>query len=203
VRRWQASLGEPRTGVVEDGDVMFLPGPVRVGAASAAVGAPAQPGTAPYAVTSTDRVVQADLDAARQAGITVGGPVTVDLPDGSHASGTIASLGTVATVSTSDGSTGSQRPTVPLTVTLDDPAAAGSLDQQPVQIEVVTDTRRAALAVPVTALLALAEGGYGVEVVPRAGPHAIVAVTTGLFASGLVEITGGSLPEGDVVVIAR
>ena len=203
VRRWQASLGERRTGVVDDGDVVFLPGPVRVGAATAAMGTPAEPGQAPYAVTSTNRVVHADLDAARQGGVTVGAAVTVLLPGGVRAPGAIASLGTVATTAAADGANGSQRPTVPLTVTLDDPTAGGSLDQQPVQIQLVTDSRSAVLAVPVTALLALAEGGYGVEVVPSQGPHAIVAVTPGLFASGLVEITSGSVHEGDVVVVAK
>jgi peptidoglycan hydrolase-like protein with peptidoglycan-binding domain len=203
IRRWQASLGERRTGVVTDGDVIFLPGHVRVGTATTAVGAPAAPGQAPYAVTSTSRVVHADLDAARQEGVTAGAAVTVDLPGGARAPGTIASLGTVATTAAADGANGSQRPTVPLTVTLDDPTAGGSLDQQPVQIELVTDSRSAVLAVPVTALLALAEGGYGVEVVPSQGPHTIVTVTPGLFASGLVEITSGSVHDGDVVVVAK
>ena len=31
IRRWQTSLGEHVTGVVEDGDVVFLPAPIRVG----------------------------------------------------------------------------------------------------------------------------------------------------------------------------
>ncbi len=201
VRRWQISLGERATGVVEDGDVVFLPAPIRVGTASAAVGAPTQPGEAPYAATTTTRVVQANLDAARQLGVRAGSAVTVDLPGGVRTRGTIASLGTVATVAANSGP--DARPTVLLTVALDDPAAAGSLDQQPVQIELVTDSRTNVLAVPITALLALAEGGYGVEVVPRSGSNAIVAVTTGLFASGLVEITNGAVTAGTVVVVAR
>ena len=95
------------------------------------------------------------------------------------------------------------RPTVPLTITLDDPSVAGELDQQPVQIEFVTESRTNVLTVPVTALVALAEGGYGVEVVPASGPHSIVAVTPGLFASGLVEIVSGAITEGTVVVVAK
>jgi len=130
--------------------------------------------------------------------------VTIDLPGGRRTAGRIAALGTVATVpsNSNGGSTGEDRPTVPLTVSLDDPAAAGTLDQQPVQIELVTDSRTNVLAVPVTALLALAEGGYGVEVVPRSGPHTIVAITTGLYASGLVEVKHG-VAAGTVVVVAH
>jgi hypothetical protein len=71
-----------------------------------------------------------------------------------------------------------------------------------VQIELTTDARRGVLAVPVTALLALAEGGYGVEVVPADGPHRIVAVIPGLYAAGMVELTGDTVTEGTVVVVA-
>ena len=109
--------------------------------------------------TSSTRVVQANLDAARQAGIRVGAAVTVDLPGGGRTGGKVASLGTVATVPSGNSGGGTDdRPTVPLTVALDDPAAGGTLDQQPVQVELVTDSRTNVLTVPVTALLALAEG---------------------------------------------
>jgi multidrug efflux system membrane fusion protein len=57
------------------------------------------------------------------------------------------------------------------------------------------------LAVPVGALLALAEGGYGLEVV-RGGTSAVVAVDTGMFADGKVEVSGGGIAEGTVVGVA-
>jgi hypothetical protein len=57
------------------------------------------------------------------------------------------------------------------------------------------------LAVPVTALVALAEGGYGVEVVDSRGSR-LVGVEIGMFsdADDLVEVTG-DLDEGDEVVV--
>ena len=182
---------------------MFLPAPLRVGSANTAVGASVRPDEAPYAATSTTRVVQADLDAARQQGINVSTAVTVDLPGGVRTPGEVAAIGRVATVANNTNGNGNARPTVPLTITLDDPSVAGELDQQPVQIEFVTDSRTSVLTVPVTALVALAEGGYGVEVVPASGPHSIVAVAPGLFASGLVEIVSGAIAEGTVVVVAK
>jgi hypothetical protein len=59
------------------------------------------------------------------------------------------------------------------------------------------------LAVPVDALLALAGGGYAVEVVGAGGVHRLVAVTLGLFddAEGLVQVSGPGLQAGQRVVV--
>ena len=56
--------------------------------------------------------------------------------------------------------------------------------------------------VPVGALLALAEGGYGLQVV-GGGTPGVIAVTTGLFADGRVEVSGPDLREGMTVGMAR
>ncbi len=59
------------------------------------------------------------------------------------------------------------------------------------------------LAVPVTALLAAAGGGYAVQV---AGPHSrLIPVTTGLYdgTSGLVAVTGAGLAPGLSVEVAQ
>ena len=50
------------------------------------------------------------------------------------------------------------------------------------------------LSVPVTALLATAGGGYAVQ--EAAAPHALIPVTTGLFAAGYVEISGSGIYPG-------
>jgi hypothetical protein len=52
----------------------------------------------------------------------------------------------------------------------------------------------------VAALLALAEGGYGVQVA-EGDASRVLAVTTGLFADGRVEVTGTGLTEGTSVVV--
>ena len=54
------------------------------------------------------------------------------------------------------------------------------------------------LTVPVAALVALAEGGYGLQVVDGATSR-FVAVETGLFASGRVEVSGAGVAEGATV----
>ena len=52
-----------------------------------------------------------------------------------------------------------------------------------------------------TALLALAEGGYAVEVVDAQGTTTLVAVDPGLFADGFVEVTSTGLEPGMVVLV--
>lgn len=79
---------------------------------------------------------------------------------------------------------------------------AGRFDQAPVAVRVVTLTHPNVLAVPVTALLAMPEGGYGVEVV-RADGTQLVAAHLGLFANGNVEVSGEGLAVGDDVVTAQ
>ena len=56
------------------------------------------------------------------------------------------------------------------------------------------------LAVPVEAVLALAEGGYAVEV-DDGTARRLVGVELGVFADGMVEVTG-ELSPGDQVVVA-
>ena len=57
------------------------------------------------------------------------------------------------------------------------------------------------LAVPTTALLTLADGGFAVEVSDGGGATHLVRVTPGLFsAGGYVEVQG-DVKEGDKVVV--
>lgn len=76
----------------------------------------------------------------------------------------------------------------------------GRLDAAPVDVTFTSEERADVLAVPVNALVALAEGGYGVEVVAD-GATSYVAVEVGLFADGMVEVTGEDLSEATTVVV--
>jgi multidrug efflux pump subunit AcrA (membrane-fusion protein) len=91
------------------------------------------------------------------------------------------------------------KPKITVTVGLDDAAAAGSLDSAPATVRFTKDVRQGVLAVPVGALLALAEGGYAVEV-DENGRRRLIAVRTGLFSGGKVEVTGTGLAAGMRVV---
>jgi hypothetical protein len=58
--------------------------------------------------------------------------------------------------------------------------------------------REDVLTVPIVSLVALREGGFGVEVVDGATTR-YVAVEAGLFSGGRVEISGDGLAEGMTV----
>jgi peptidoglycan hydrolase-like protein with peptidoglycan-binding domain len=198
VNAWQASLGKPETGVVELGEIIFQPGAVRVAGHSVSVGDTVTAGLEVLTATSTDRVVTVDLAADDQGLVTTGDKVEIDLPDGTRATGSVATVGTVAIAAE-----GQATPTVEVTIVLDDPAASGTIDQAPVDVLITTLSREDILAVPVNALLALLEGGYAVEVAAADGTTTLVGVETGLFQDGWVEIdvTSGALSEGDQVVV--
>lgn len=200
VRTWQSALGRPDTGTVEPDDVVVLAGDVRVASTLAVPGDPAAMPLLTY--TGVTRTVTVDLDVAKQHLVGAGVAASVTLPDGRSVAGTVASVGTVAAAPAQ--STGQQTqptaPTVEVVVTVADQAALGTLDEAPVDVTLVSQERADVVAVPVGALVALAEGGYGVQVV-RDGRSEYVAVETGLFADGKVEVTG--IDAGTAVGVPR
>jgi hypothetical protein len=76
------------------------------------------------------------------------------------------------------------------------------LDQAPVDVDVETSRSENVLAVPVEGLLALAEGGYALEVVDGPGRTHLIGVDTGAFADGFVEVGGEDVADGLEVVTA-
>jgi hypothetical protein len=90
-----------------------------------------------------------------------------------------------------------------LTVTPSRPAATGTGSDVAVQVSLTVQSVHHVLAVPVSALLALSGGGYGVEVVTAAGRHHLVGVTAGTFAGGLVQVSGSGIAAGSKVVVAQ
>jgi hypothetical protein len=90
---------------------------------------------------------------------------------------------------------------VEVVVELEDERAQRAADEYAmasVDVAFTAGTRENVLTVPVAALLALQEGGFGLEVV-RGAATTIVPVETGLFADGRVEVSGGGVAEGVTV----
>jgi Putative peptidoglycan binding domain len=215
VQRWQAALGVTVTGVALAGQVAYAPGPLRVALLDVTLGAAAQPGAAVLAATSARPVVSAALPVGQEYLVRRGDQVSVTLPDGTRTvPGVIAAISRVASAALpgdagqpspgpsapggpgSGGSgSGGSGDTVEVTVRLAHPRAAGGLDQAPVTVNIVSARTSGVLAVPISALVALAGGGYAVQVITGGTAH-LTGVRTGLFSSSLVQVAGPGLRAG-------
>ncbi len=195
VQRLEAHLGvSVPPGTLMLGQLVFEPQALRVAQVTGSLGGPVS-GTV-LTATSDRHVVTIALSTSQESEVAAGDSVTVTLPDGASASGRISSVGTVASGTAAAA-------TIPVTVTLTHPSAAGTLDQAPVTVNVTTASSQGpVLAVPVGALLAQAPGGYVVEVVGPDGTRRYVPVQPGIFddADGLVQVTGALTP-GQLVVV--
>jgi Putative peptidoglycan binding domain len=221
-RSWQADLGLTKTGAVEPSQVVVTPGAVRIAERTARVGdligGGREGGASVLSYTGTTRLVTVELEVADQALAKKGRAVTVTVPGGESVDGKIAKVGTVATAprtasGTPGGSdTAANAPgssdaavadaSIEVTVTIADQKKLGALDAAPVDVDFVSQARKNVLAVPVAALLALPEGGYGVQVVDGDATR-IVAVKTGMFAAGKVEVKGAGIKPGTTVGVPR
>ncbi|MFD4555652.1 hypothetical protein ACFWP5_15235 [Streptomyces sp. NPDC058469] len=196
VGRWQTQVGMPSTGVLGAGDVAVLPGEVRVGAVQAQPGDPAT-GTL-MSVTGTAKSVSVPLDATDVDSIQQGDKATVTLPDNSEAHGTVSAISTDAQAADQAGGDSGGTPQLVVTVSLDGTAALRRLNSAPVQVQFTGQTKKGVLAVPVGALLALSGGGYALQL----PGGRLLAVETGMFAKGLVEVSGTGITAGTKVATA-
>ena len=192
-------------GVLELGDIVFLPGPVRIASHVVEVGASVGPGAGVLGLSGTGQAVSVDLAVGDLDLVALDAAVEVTLPDGTTVPGTVTAIGREVEASSEEaavfGGEGGD-PTIEVTITLDAAGveAAAAYDAAPVEITVVTEAREQVLSVPVSALVALLEGGYALEVVGDDGSTSLVAVEPGLFDGGWVEIRG-DIAEGQRVVV--
>ncbi|GID29775.1 peptidoglycan-binding protein [Paractinoplanes brasiliensis] len=199
VRKWQKARDVERTGRVNAGDVVVLPGAIRVADVKARIGTRA--GGDVLTATGTRKQVTVDLPATKSDLAVRNSKVTVVLPDGRTVTGKITAVGTTAKAPDDPQDGRDKTPTLPVTVLLDDPAETGALDGAPVTVNFRGAVREGVLAVPVNALLALAEGGFGVQDVSVDGTRRIVPVRLGAFANGQVEVMGDGLTAGMKVTV--
>jgi hypothetical protein len=196
VGRWQTQVGMPSTGVLGAGDVAVLPGEVRVGAVQAQPGDPAT-GTL-MSVTGTAKSVSVPLDATDVDSIHQGDKATVTLPDNSEAHGTVSAISTDAQAADQAGGDSGGTPQLVVTVSLHSTAALRRLNSAPVRVQFTGQTKKGVLAVPVGALLALSGGGYALQL----PGGRLLAVETGMFAKGMVEVSGTGITAGTKVATA-
>jgi peptidoglycan hydrolase-like protein with peptidoglycan-binding domain len=194
VEAFQEDRGLDETGTLRRADVVVSDGPARVGVHKLEVGDQARAGAPVTALSSAVPEVTAQVDAGDAAKVRRGDAVTVTLPDGRTVRGKVSEVASVATAGQDGGA-----PTVEVTVALrDGDRARGALDGAPVTLSAATDSTEAALAVPISALVATGPSAYAVEL---AGTRRLVAVTLGVSADGWVQVSGRGVAAGARVVV--
>jgi len=211
LKRWQKALGRPESGQLTADQVVYAAGPLRIAARSVRVGEDAAGEV--LTATGPTRLVTSEVRTAEAGWAVPGRQVEVTVPGGRPTTAVVASVGTAATAGRGGGEggqgappaagQGAQSAIVTVTLTVADQQALGTMESGPVDIRYAGQERKDVLTVPVAALLALAEGGYGLELAEGDGPGRVVPVTTGLFTDALVEVSGPDLSAGLTVRLPR
>ncbi|WP_445529401.1 peptidoglycan-binding domain-containing protein [Streptomyces cyslabdanicus] len=208
VRAWQDDLGREQTGTVAPGEAVVAPGARRVAEVGAAVGT--TPTGEILTWSGTERSIGVDLDVRYEDLVDDGTKATVRLPDGTSVEATVTDVGTAATAASdgsgggrgSGGSGGSPKATLPVQLSVKNQKKLGRYQAAPVDVTLEAETREDVLAVPVEALTARREDGYAVQAV-RGGQVEYLPVKLGMFANGMVEISGDGITEGLVVGVPQ
>lgn len=196
VERWREDVGLSDGRQVELGRIIFVTEPLRVGDVLVGRGDVVAGGVPLLEISATAQHVRLDLPVDDRDLATVGGAVVVVMPDDAEVTGTITEISRVVTTIPGPGE---MVDVVQVTIDLDDPATAGGVDRAPVDVELESDRAEGVLAVPINALVALAEGGYGVQLI-EGDQRRLVGVEIGTFLDTLVEVEG-DISEGDLVVV--
>ena len=196
VKEWQEDLGLTKTGTVDLGRVYYVPAQVRVDSLKAALGDEVGSGKPILTYTGRSQVITVELPYAEKRLVKEGAKVSVTLPDGKAVPGKIT--GSVMVIKPAATSSDKDTTVFEVTIAVDDPKNLAGLDTAALDVAFTASERKNVLTVPVAALLALSEGGYGVEIV-EGDTTKIVAVKTGLFSGGRVEVSGAGIAEGITV----
>jgi hypothetical protein len=193
-RAADAKAAQAKLSMVGPKDILLIPTEeMRVDQVKAKVGQKAEGAVVTW--TSTTLSALADLTDAQKKLVTTGAEVEVRLPDGTALAGVVADVA----ASREDPETYELIP-ARARIDIEDQAALKANGVSGVTVTMVQDEAADTLVVPVTALLALAEGGYAVE----KADGSLVGVDVGLIQDTLVQVipTAGELDEGDQVVLA-
>ncbi|MPZ74479.1 MAG: efflux RND transporter periplasmic adaptor subunit [Nitriliruptorales bacterium] len=202
VRAWQEVIGAGPTGMVARGDIVFLPEGRRVDTLRANVGDVVGPGTAILDITGTAQVVSVEAEVVDRDRFEIDTKVTLVLPGGDEVAGTVTATAVVEALPEEGAEAAADtEPILQAEIALNE-KAPDEFVGGPVDVVVAIDERTDVLMVPVNALLALSEGGFGLEVAADDGSTSIVPVETGLFGEGKVEIKSADIAEGMVVGVA-
>jgi peptidoglycan hydrolase-like protein with peptidoglycan-binding domain len=191
VRRWQKKIGMTATGTLGPSQAIVLPGPVRVESVDSRLGDDAAGML--MNVSSTQKMITVPVEAGALNGISAGDRVQVEMPDSSTIRASVTSVSRkIKSDPDKDAAGENATPTITVSIRPRRASDVDDLDSAPVQVRFSTGLREGVLAAPISALVALRGGGYALQ----RPDGSLVAVKTGLFADGLVEVKGAGVTAG-------
>ncbi|MDR0432748.1 MAG: hypothetical protein LBH48_05505 [Bifidobacteriaceae bacterium] len=185
------ALAEAGLNVVGPKDILLVAGQtIRIDQVKAKLGLAAEGAIVSW--TQTVLHGRVDLTEAQRSRVSTGSPVTVTLPSGSELEGVVGEI----TNATTNPETFEMIP-ARARIDIEDQAALADIGLATITVSLIEDEAEDTLVVPVTALMALAEGGYCVEL----ADGRLVPVEVGLIADTRAEVSSSELSEGQEVVV--
>ena len=217
IRQMQESYGLIVNGTLEPGDIVFAPGKSMIEYISPE-DAPGKHITSSEIVISITPMEKTDTSIGRsglttsslslqrvetqllvsdQDLIQTGSEVQIELPDETVVTGMITKIGKVAVVPTGNQA---EDPFLEVSIAITDSKDIIKWTGAPVIVSVTKTFAEYVIAAPVSALLALLDGGYALEI-KKQDTTILIPVETGIYSDGWVEIAGPGLTDGLEIVI--
>ena len=180
--------------------------PIIVGSYITSEGSAVTANSQMYNISSTGVEVVFQIDASDQDMVSIGDSVEVELPSEDRINATISYIDPVVTQSQNGDF-------IEVKLDISSSEDIKVYDQAPVDVFVTSEVSQDVLYVPVNALIALAEGGYALEIYNGESEVGVfegvsgvdttyVGVEIGVFTNGFVEVSG-NISEGMIVVVPR
>ena len=180
--------------------------PIIVGSYITSEGSAVAANSQMYNISSTGVEVVFQIDASDQDMVSIGDSVEVELPSEDRIKATISYIDPVVTQ-------GQNGDFIEVKLDISSTEDVKVYDQAPVDVFVTSEVSQDVLYVPVNALIALAEGGYALEIYNGESEVGVfegvsgvdttyVGVEIGVFTDGFVEVSG-NISEGMIVVVPR
>lgn len=211
IKNMQADLGLNSTGTLSLGDVVFLPGKsiVQYNSNFPSIGTVANPNTVVLSLLPIEeeslsnnalnsssykslQKVSTTIPVVNKELIEINSQVKIELPNEVEVYGSVSEIGKIAIVPQGNQS---GDPYLEVSITINDDKSFLEWTGADVTVYVTREIASGVMAVPITSLVSLLRGGYGLEVVTDNATQ-LVPVEVGMYSDGWVEISSEYIKTG-------
>ena len=211
IKNMQADLGLNSTGTLSLGDVVFLPGKsiVQYNSNFPSIGTVANPNTVVLSLLPIEKEslsnnalnsssykslqkVSTTIPVVNKELIEINSQVKIELPNEVEVYGSVSEIGKIAIVPQGNQS---GDPYLEVSITINDDKSFPEWTGADVTVYVTREIASGVMAVPITSLVSLLRGGYGLQVVTDNATQ-LVPVEVGMYSDGWVEISSEYIQTG-------